>query len=115
MSAIDTLRRAEALLREGAERATTGPWEAAVPGTVESPSGPVAEMHEVVYANSEADAAYIALMDPLVGLALAEWLDAEADDLEVFLSLNPEQEDALPLPTERAAHALALRVLGEEE
>lgn len=120
MSTSDTLRRAEARLREVAEGATTKSWE---PSHWEpSATRPIDcydvwtdEGDTVAIGMYHADATYIALMDPLVGLALADWLREEAGDLEAFLSLNPEQVDALPFPTTKAALTLALRVLGEEE
>jgi hypothetical protein len=91
VNAADQLRRAAATLRERAGAATPGPWQHsdANEGTMHHPGWMVTndafhnppadedapwlavELHTGV----EADAAYIATVDPAVGLALADWLD----------------------------------------
>ncbi|TVL89802.1 hypothetical protein [Streptomyces sp. SAJ15] len=51
---------------------------------------------------------YIAAVDPTVGLALAEWLDAEATRLELSIHLGRQEEYG------RHALAVARQILGEE-
>ena len=85
----DRLREAAKTLRQRAEAATPGPWIA----EYSKKSG-----HCVIDAESRnaldsvvrathfrdvGDATYIATMHPLVGLALADWLDAVADDYAI--------------------------------
>lgn len=88
MSTIDTLRRAAALLRERAGKATDGPWttqwyEHYV--HIYAPNRILSERCPYPYTDAEDehgwDADYMALMHPPVALALADWLDAEADYL----------------------------------
>ena len=94
----DKLREAAKVLRERAEAATPGPWYWEPPSPDDWPSADeslmssgAASKHggdEVVLSGwghdasgisgSDADRAYIATMHPGVGLALADWLDAEA-------------------------------------
>lgn len=121
MSTIDTLRRAEARLREKAGKATGGPWttqwyEHYV--HIYAPNRILSERCPYPYTDAEDehgwDADYMALMHPPVAVALADWLGAEIEDLAAFLALNPEQADATPLPTTAAALALARAVLREE-
>jgi hypothetical protein len=81
-SAADTLRRAAEVLRERAEAATTGPWRDAWPDP--GCAGPVVldQLEAQVvqeWGAREKDAAYIATVDPTVGLLLAHLLDDIAD------------------------------------
>ena len=88
------LREAAKVLRERAEAATPGPWQA-VAGAWGLPSDGPDHMRVLQPPHHNAsdalarleydrqggdDAAYIATVHPLVGLALADWLDAEADE-----------------------------------
>jgi hypothetical protein len=92
-SAADTLRRAAEVLRERAEAATPGPWEpyvlgsegydvrgpqTSIPGRRIARSTRVARCGYEEWEVDKANAAYIATVDPTVGLALADWLDSEA-------------------------------------
>lgn len=81
MSAADELRQAAKVLREAAGKATPGPWDVSGWGEVRSAThlvtyGPVSTGLDEEIARGSA--AYIALMGPTLGLALAAWLDVEA-------------------------------------
>lgn len=88
MSAVAELRTAADKLRELAEGATPGPWdwESVIPSQLgahhdaglTSPSCRLTSGHDIWIR----DAVYIAAMNPLVGLALADLLDSLADDAE---------------------------------
>ena len=92
------LREAAKVLRERAEAATPGPWR----GEYSGKTGPVvmnAESHNALdhvakcsHFRPHSDAAYIATMHPGVGLALADWLDTEAED---FPYIDPERSQAV--------------------
>lgn len=75
----ELLRRAATKLREHATAASRGPWEMdgadglVWPGCMGDP---------VSGSELLADGAFIALMHPPVALALAEWLEAQATDVE---------------------------------
>lgn len=119
----DVLTRAAAVLRERAKVATPGPW-GVVNGTtvaqnarqVEPGRGrytqKIAEPNPWDYDDApdddyaqeraEFDAVYIAMMHPLVTLALADWLDREADENGDFLNLD------------HPAHRLARLILNGE-
>lgn len=79
----DELRTAAATVRQLAEAATPGPWQQSGIGdygwTVNTPDSHVAETDDSDL--GRADANWIAAMGPNVGLALADWLDQEADRL----------------------------------
>ena len=92
----ETLRKAAALMRERAEAATPGPWvyayesvtvevDGCTCGTQGGPwgheSGCGLELPHVEA--SAPDAEHIASWHPAVALAVADWLDAEADVDEV--------------------------------
>ena len=72
----DLLRRAAALMRERAERA-----EASGDG---EPWFPADELHGLIGAGSRntADAEHIASWHPAVALAVADWLESTANDVE---------------------------------
>lgn len=79
----ELLRRAAAKLREHAERATLAPWQAAEHEGEWSVDGDIkpadhAWLADMRFGEQQADAEYIALMHPPVALALADWLDSEA-------------------------------------
>ena len=91
----DRLREAAKVLRERAEAATPGPWQHGEDwAAISADSDSVVHAYyqrpceacgndiydEASVAVSVMDAAYIATMHPGVGLALADWLDAEADE-----------------------------------
>lgn len=130
MSTIDTLRRAEARIREEAGRATEGPWEAhcydsghskfdmccsvitADRGDHIADLDGLRRLENEVAATDDgyADATHIALWDPTVALAVADWLRAETDALEALDPTGGVYERV----REEAALALALRVLDDE-
>ena len=119
---VDLLMRAAKTLREHAEAATRGPWEHvdhADPGDPETyttymgcgsvatmdpdlAGGDIAAPNGDLYPRSgyspKDDMAYIALVNPTVGLALATWLEYEAT-VEKFgafeLSRQVVSEEAL--------------------
>ena len=95
----DLLRRAATVLRERAEDAAPGPWEVSW-GAVRGP-----EQHAVA-SPARRDGLYIATMDPIVGLALADWLDraAWAEDMSGYKPQVPHKDHAL---------TVARAVLGE--
>lgn len=120
----ELLRRAAKVLREHAERATEGPWNAS---PVDSPDGIVTSavysfVHPTGTTDSEVigavrktrggglrranDARYIALMHPPVALALAELLDLKADCAGTW----PGDMTV----TDRAALAVARAILRED-
>jgi hypothetical protein len=79
VSDVDILRRAAAKLREATENVTPGPWDWPIGDGYVWPDrigDPVSSSEQLP------DAAYIALMHPPVALALAIWLDAEADRID---------------------------------
>ena len=94
MSDADLLRRAAALMRERAEAATPGPWVRSG-SSIEtdhecSPSHdcwPVGDTYSGMKPDgstyprdlNRADAEHIASWHPAVALAVADWLDAEAE------------------------------------
>ena len=105
----DRLRQAARVLRERAEAATPGPWlthdEDGDPYIAPPATGALlitAHPLEVARAN----AAYIATMHPGVGLALADWLEAEG---KVYYT--PDGVGSAD-PVTRAAHRLADLILG---
>ena len=88
----DELRAAAKLMRERAEAATPGPWtdtggrDAFVEQLATSAGTPASSLHLIAEMDQcgehpdrrHADAAHIAGLDPLVALAVADWLDGEA-------------------------------------
>lgn len=90
MTDVDLLKRAVAKLREAAGAATPGPWtfeagndgmdESIGAGDVDSPDVVMLYSHygldDVGIALGPKDGSYVALMDPTVAVALAEWLEA---------------------------------------
>ena len=96
----DLLRRAATVLRERAGRATAGPW-AITFGTVRGD-----EQYPIAPMSRRSDSEFIATMDPIVGLALADWLDraAWAEDMSGYKPQVPHKDHAL---------TVARAVLGE--
>lgn len=79
----ERLRAAAALLRERAEAATPGPWEAGEnePLGIMPPDFGIwmPEVgHDGALVEKESDATFIAMMNPTVALAVADWLDCYA-------------------------------------
>lgn len=86
----EVIRRAAALMRERAEKATPGPWQHMCLGSEgclvlrksgtlrERGRGRVARFGQKEWKADHADAEFVAGMSPVVALALAEWLDGEA-------------------------------------
>lgn len=97
----DRLRRAAEVVRTAADAATPSPWRKELEA-VRAPG-------QLKVCNArEADAAFIALLDPDVGRALADWLDATAD------SEMGHVERVVGKANSRAL-VLADRILGPEE
>ena len=113
------LRRAAETLRGRAEAATPGEWipfgqaiGVTVRGCTCAGTAPGYPQHESycgtdgpIVDGSEQDIAYIATMHPGVGLALADWLDAEAEHVA---SHDCEAHCAYPDGGPRCLAALAL-------
>lgn len=111
------LRRAASLMRERAGAATAGSWQHMClgsegclvlrqTGTIrERGRGRVARFGQKEWPADHADAEYVASMHPLVGVAVAKWLDEVAADSHASL-------DAW---VENAALAVARAYLGETE
>ena len=80
-----TLRDAAKVLRERAENATPGPWYVDEVGDIGDKSAVLEVARWRGYTNTvnlgedRPTADYIATVHPGVGLALADWLDAEAE------------------------------------
>ena len=100
MSHLDEIRQAAATLREQAEAATPGPWEVSW-GAVRGP-----EQHAVA-SPARRDALYMATMDPLVGIALADHLEGFAAFLDM---LGDDYADRI---TPGETVTLARAILGE--
>jgi hypothetical protein len=84
----DRLREAASVLRYRAEKATPGPWHSegklgqakdicAEPGVLRGVGRDLA-VAERVFGR---DANYILMMHPSIGIALADWLDVEAEHI----------------------------------
>jgi hypothetical protein len=99
MTAAEKLRRAAKVLRERAEAATPGPWYvdpksrgADVRGLPENTSYDYRGDSVATAADGDfgacgtEDATYIALLDPTVALAVADWLEFEAKVMMLHLS-----------------------------
>lgn len=79
----ETIRAAATRLRNTAERATEGPWRVTEDWDGRWFVEPVAVMladpdDPETWYDAQPDAAYIALVSPVVGKALADWLDENA-------------------------------------
>lgn len=97
----DLLRRAASLMRERARSATESPWSAPdVFGVIRAEYGS-GDDGTLVHGDScgcgggistDTDAEHIASWHPVVALAVADWLDAEAEHIQVTaekaLSIN---------------------------
>lgn len=86
MTPAEKLRDAATRLREYSNEATEGPWEMGyvTPANRLERIPAYADLEPSVAGGLDpADAAYMATMHPGVGLALADWLDAAAQDLEL--------------------------------
>ncbi|MFD3568483.1 hypothetical protein [Streptomyces sp. NPDC058667] len=110
----DELRTAAKTLREHAQDATPGPWRqhdthldlGGHTATVLSGKGNETELrawlptmsHEPwdETRNAWANASYMALMDPRVGHALADWLDHHANILTAATQYDPDSNLARP-------------------
>ena len=96
LTPAETLRSAAKLMRERAEKATPGPWKPMVLGSegylVLADWGTVRDRgrHRVGrfglkdWDGDRADAEYVAGMQPLVALAVADWLDRFSDDIYCY-------------------------------
>ena len=97
----ELLRRAATEMRERANTAMPGGWYAGTSNWVIAVFGDLADEYDVAKAQNAADAEYIASWHPAVALAVADWLDAAADDCPACIRAEP-------------ALALARAYLGEE-
>ena len=128
----DLLRRAAALMRERAEAATPGPWEALADGYGDTSggrshedrrdllwvrSGPtnkgdIVSTYGQWTERSEFDVLHIASWHPAVALAVADWLDVAAEAEHIDFSEPPRN------PRDRVmvykALAVARAYLGEQ-
>jgi hypothetical protein len=119
---VETLRRAAALMRERAEVTTPGPWithemdsifvgnqadgrTSGLWAIVHSSSDCLADMKPAAADRVRADAEHIASWDPVVALAVADWLDWVATALD---------DDGHPYPNEVLALAVARAYLGDQ-
>lgn len=126
----DLLRRAAALMRERAEKVTTGPWEfrprrgfqsmndsPATIGFVDT-AGYFVMLREGTWA-TECDMGYIASWHPAVALAVADWLDTAGADIWAHGPLCEcgtgcdACDDSLWEPHARDAITVARAYLGE--
>lgn len=127
----EKLREAAAVLRERAGNATPGAWTNAHLGHVvdmavprPATGAPFAVCHGDGFAPNTANATYIAMMHPGVGLALAGWFDEEAqravyrerqrDATNKVLMPRLEPYPAYYDPSTVKAIAVALLLLGEQ-
>lgn len=120
MSPIEELRSAEALLRKRAGAATPGPWrydpDMFDNGAVMSDSPEVNPGWGCLVGETTsertADSEWRATMDPVVGLALADWLDAVHTQVEqrsaATLDIGVEQAIADAAVEMAVPHALTL-------
>lgn len=119
----ETLRRAAALVRERAEGASAGPWEALALGSegyavlAERPAESklrsrlrVARLGWEEWDTDKANAEHIASWHPAVALAVADWLEFEANVHEASI------RNAAPADHRLSTHALAVAraYLGEQ-
>jgi len=120
----DTLRRAAALMRQRAEKATPGPWHAWLDGSdVYVESNPTGHMiaslercedpeHQKVLREDEGD--YIASWHPAVAHAVADWLEYTANTFDIRQIGDPGLGDkGIYPPMCRPAVAVARVYLGE--
>jgi len=102
-SPADALRTAAKLMRERATAATPGPWTPMALGSEgylvlrehgtirERGKGRVGRFGCKDWDDDRADAEYVASMHPLVALAVADWLDAEAASIEIYESADADK------------------------
>jgi len=124
-SPAETIRRAAELIRERSQAATQGPWRrAADAGEIAARYHPnfvafwdgeylagvcdTGDGDDAVLNQAARDATYIASVHPLVGAALADWLDREAALVEA--QVFPQSDPAMV----RYPLAVACAFLGEE-
>ena len=88
MTPAERLRAAATWLREVAEDATPGSWE--VIGGGEYLQGPDILVGGGVGSTTATNADYIAMMHPPVALALADWLDDTATEVESHATYSPD-------------------------
>jgi hypothetical protein len=107
------LHRAAEKVRGLANAATPGPWHHEPGSSGHDNEGKPWPANYVAATNvrprfkvhSVADAAYIAAMDPAVGLAIADWLD---EDAGTYANVAPDCFPKRPLD-------VALKILGEAD
>ncbi len=75
MTPVETLREAARLMRERAQSATPGPWQSFF-GRVRRDG---TDLFLTTTAGDYGDSPYVASWHPTVALAVADWLDDEAD------------------------------------
>lgn len=104
----DLLRRAATKIREEAQAATPGPWEVVIDHhrEFECPEVSVWSQHEQAYVTEDvhtgnsqfkANAEHVATWQPDVAVAVADWLDATATDLDESSLLDaPDSDEGQP-------------------
>lgn len=126
-SPVTELRNAVAKLRKHVKHATDGPWvtstvwspRAACTSAVYSHAHPAGSVDSEVVASGRIrsgyggirqpwNAEYIALMQPAVGAALADWLELEADDLAMRITDAGADEYAVELDGDQALNIARL-------
>lgn len=107
---VDLLRRAAKLVRETAEAATPGRWRSEQMGsegsTVYNDGTTLRDTRRIARTPEFADGDHVALFDPAVALAVADWLDALIYSYESF---GPDYE----ISAHPQALALACAILRE--
>ena len=78
----ETLRRAASLMRQRAEAATEGPWRSQR-GPGESVVAATEGIAQMTSLRPREDRRHIASWHPAVALAVADWLDVQAERVEV--------------------------------
>ena len=121
VSPVTELRDAVAKLRKHVKHATDGPWvtssvwspRATCTSAVYSHAHPAGSVESEVVASGRIrsgyggirepwNAEYVALMQPAVGTALADWLALEADDLAMRITESGADEYSLDLDGDHA-------------
>jgi hypothetical protein len=108
----DLLRTAATLMRERAQMATSGPWHRVAEIGIATDASSLTHAtahHPAGLYDSIPDAEHIASWHPLVALAVADWLESEADRARLAW-----QTARAPLDASRAL-AVARAYLGDRQ
>jgi hypothetical protein len=120
-SLAETLRSAATLMRERAQAAPQAPWSTRTFPASRSGVHLKSEMHMIVAdgvniaAADKSAIAHIAGMHPNVALAVADWLDAEAEKAAQMDGYEDSAVYPLMLSGYRLPLAVARAFLGEQE